>query len=84
MLILYAASRLPVSLGSSRRRKLNQKRVEYADRWLNGWIDGDYIEQEMKAVLCCWLNRSPLYISRGKKDESEERKTGLEKIQSSL
>lgn len=69
MLILYTASHLPVflHLSSSRRRKLNQKRADYVDRWLNGWIDGDYIEQEMKDVFCCWLNRSPLYICRGGK-----------------
>lgn len=24
--------------------------------------DGDYIEQEMRDVFCCWLKRPPLHI----------------------
>lgn len=78
-LILYTASHLPVffHLSSPKRRKLSQKRVDYGDRWLNACVDGDYTEQEMKGVFCCWFHRPPLYIFWEKKNESEERENGL-------
>lgn len=54
-------------VGSSKRRKLNETRVEYVGRWMNGWIDVYYIEQAIRVVFCCWLDRHPLHSSREKK-----------------
>ena len=43
MLLLYTSSHLPVfSIWSSKRRKLNQRKVGCEGRWMSGWRDGDY------------------------------------------
>lgn len=40
---------------------------------MNGWIDGDYMEQESRGVFCCWFNRPPLHPLQEKKNETEEK-----------
>ena len=68
MIILYTAFHLMtfLHLSSPKRRKLNQRKVEYVDGWMNGWLDGDYIKQEIRDVFLSCLNRTPLCIFREK------------------